>query len=121
MNLIDTATSLVVANAITQGLGNANLKDFIMGTRDGKYVAGADGSGRLTLPELVTGVNIGSTYAGGTLGGVLKHNLEKNGWNMAGTVIAAPIIANMAKKVLRKPVLTPLNKMIKTTGLNVKV
>ena len=33
----------------------------------------------------------------------------------------APMVANVAKKVLRKPVLTPLNKMIKTTGLNVKV
>ena len=72
VNLIDTATSIVVANAITQGLGNANLKDFLMGTKDGKYVAGSDGSGRLTLPELVTGVNIGSGYAGGTLGGVLS-------------------------------------------------
>jgi len=105
---------------MTQGLANANLKDFIMGTRDGKYVAGVDGTFRLTLPELFTGVKTASTYNDG-LTGILKKNLETNGFSMAGTVIAAPIVANVAKKVLRKPLLTPLNKMIKTTGLDVKV
>lgn len=107
-------------NAMTQGLGNANLKDFIMGTRDGKYVAGADGTFRLTLPELFTGVTTANNYNDGLMG-ILKKNLETNGFSMVGTVIAAPIVANVAKKVLRKPVLTPLNKVIKSTGLDVKV
>ena len=107
-------------NAITEGLGNANLKDFILGTRDGKYVAGVDGTFRLTLPELVTGVKTANNYNDGLMG-ILKKNIENNGFAMVGTVVAAPVIANVAKKVLRKPVLTPLNKMIKATGLDVKV
>lgn len=121
MNLVDTGVSLVVANAITQGMGNANLWDFLTGRRDGKYVAGADGSWRLTLPELVTGPNIHHAASGGTLTGVLTHNFKKNWMPMLGTVILAPVAAKVAKKVLRKPVLTPLNKVIKQTGLDVKV
>ena len=121
LNLVDTGVSLVVANAVTQGLGNANLMDFITGRRDGKYVAGADGSLRLTLPELFTGVNTTPNTYGSGLGDVLIHNFKKNGMQMLGTVILAPVVAKMAKKVLRKPVLNPMNKLIKSTGLDVKV
>jgi len=120
LNLVDTGVSLVVANAVTQGLGNANLMDFITGRRDGKYVAGTDGTMRLTLPELFTGVTTSNNYDGG-LGSILAHNFKKNAVPMLATVFVAPIAAKMAKKVLRKPVLTPLNKVIKQTGLDVKV
>ena len=120
LNLVDTGVSLVVANAVTQGLGNANLMDFITGRRDGKYVAGSDGTMRLTIPELFTGVTTSNNYDGG-LGSILAHNFKKNGMQMLGTVIFTPVLAKMGKKLLRKPVLTPLNKVIKATGLDVKV
>ena len=121
LNLVDVGVSLVVANSLTQGLGNANLMDFITGRRDGKYVAGRDGSMRLTLPELLTGVNTNPGAYGSGLGDVLIHNFKKNAIPMLGTVILAPVAAKMAKKVLRKPVLNPMNKLIKQTGLDVKV
>ena len=95
--------------------------DFITGRRDGKYVAGRDGTMRLTLPELLTGVNTNPGAYGSGLGDVLIHNFKKNAIPMLGTVILAPVAAKMAKKVLRKPVLNPMNKLIKQTGLDVKV
>ena len=117
LNLINLAEGAIIANAITTGLGQANLVDFFTGRMDGKYKAGADGSGRLTLPELIKGPNISKTYAGGTLTGVLKHNFEKNGWGMMTTVFLTPVIARMAKNVLRKPVLNPVNKAFKMAGI----
>jgi len=44
---------LVLANVVTEGMFNAGLKDFVFGTREGKYVVGIDGGARLTLPELL--------------------------------------------------------------------
>lgn len=117
LNLINAGTGLIVANAVTNGMFNANLMDFFTGRLNGKYVAGADGSWRITLPEFFTGLKIHSQASGGTLGGVLTHNFKKNGFTMVSTVLLAPVVANMAKKVLRKPVLTPANRMLKTVGL----
>jgi len=128
VNLVNTAVSLGVANAVTQGMFNSNLMDFFTGNRDGRYVAGSDGSQRLTLPELFGAGSIafGGNYAGtvgqyDNLTNTLKTNFQRNGLKMAMAVIAIPVVAKVATKVLRKPVLTPVNRMIKMTGLDVKV
>jgi len=104
----------------------ANLPDFITGRRDGRYVAGGDGSNRLTLPELL-GLSgsggVGGTYSQGH-GGLmeaLEYNFKKNFGKMMFGVIVVPMIAQAATKVLRKPVIQPANKLLKMTGLNVKV
>ena len=123
-NLADLAVSGLVANAITQGAFNANLMDFFTGNRDGKFMAGGDGSYRLTLPELL-GIgksNFGGNYSAGiTLTDVMKANIKKNGVSMAAQTILIPVVAKSLTKVLRKPVLNPINKAIKMTGLDVKV
>ena len=114
-----------MANSITENQFNANLVDFFTGKRDGKYMAGGDGSLRLTLPELI-GISgsggFGGTYSSAyTFQKVMKENFRKNGLKMLGSIIFIPIIANVATKALRKPVLTPMNKMLKMSGLDVKV
>lgn len=123
LNLLDTATSLVVANAVTQGLTQTNLIDFFSGRQKGVYRAGTDGALRITLPEMITGFNPGSsgTYRNFTLGDAIKKNFKDNAFPMLTTVFVAPIVARTAKKVLRKPVLTPMNKFLKMSGLDVKV
>jgi hypothetical protein len=117
--------SAVVANAVTEGLFNANIVDFFTGRMDGKYKAGVDGSWRLTLPELLGFA--GSQGFGGTYGSgqdfmsVMKYNIGRNGPKMMATVVLAPVVANVATKVLRKPVITPANRLLKSTGLDVKL
>lgn len=117
--------SAFVANAVTEGLFNANIVDFFTGRMDGKFKAGADGSWRLTLPELLGFA--GSQGFGGTYGpnqdftSVMKYNISRNGPKMMATVILAPMVANVAMKVLRKPVITPANRLLKSTGLDVKL
>ena len=107
---------------------NANLVDFFTGNQDGKYMAGKDGSVRITLPELLGAGSIpfGGNFAGtvgkyDTLGNALKSNFKTNALPMAMAVIGIPLFAKVATKVLRKPVITPANKLIKMTGLDVKL
>jgi len=124
-NIANVAVSAVVANSITTGMFNSNLVDFFTGRRDGKFVAGGDGSYRLTLPELLGlagSGGVGGTYSQGLdLQTVLMRNIKKNALPMITTAIVAPMIANVAKKVLRKPVILPANRLLKTTGLDVKL
>ena len=127
-NLTNIAVSAAVGNAVTQGMFNANLVDFFTGRQDGVYKAGRDGSQRITLPEILGAGSIpfGGNYAGtagkyDSLGNSLMSNLKANAIPMTIAVIGIPMIAKVATKVLRKPVLTPANKLIKMTGLDVKL
>ena len=123
-NLTNIAVSALVANSITTGLFNANIMDFITGRRDGKYIPGADGSYRLTIPELLgAGVGgIGGNYSGdANLQNVLMRNFKANWLSMAAGVVLIPVIAKTATKLIRKPVILPANRMLKSVGLDVKV
>ena len=124
-NLVDVGVSLAVANGVTQGLFGSNVIDFMTGMKDGKYMAGGDGTNRITLPEMLgigKNVNFGGNYGGNaTLGRVVNKNFRANMGSVVFSVIALPVLARSAKKILRKPVLTPANKLLKMTGLDVKV
>jgi hypothetical protein len=124
-NLTNLAVSGLVANSITQGMFNANLMDFVTGRTDGVYKAGADGSWRLTLPELLgVGDNVafGGNFYKTTLSEVLMKNLKANWGQIAMGVILIPVAANVITKVIRKPVILPANRMLKSIGLkDVKV
>jgi hypothetical protein len=125
MNLANVAVSAVVANAITEGLFQANLIDFFTGKRDGVYKAGADGSMRLTLPEILGfsgSGGFGGTYSQGyDFQTVVMRNAKANAGSMIATAIIAPAVAHVAMKVLRKPVILPANRLLKQTGLSVKL
>jgi hypothetical protein len=129
INILNIAESALLANAVTQGLFNSNLKDFVMGTKDGVYRAGADGGERLTLPEIL---GVGSKIAfGGNYGSPPKVGFEnfssavmsnaKNNFMAMGTsLILIPIGFTVASKLTKKPRATT-NKLLKMTGLGVKV
>ena len=127
MNLSNIAVSALVANAVTQNVANAGLIEFF--TSDDKGSGGS--SFRITLPELIDGLRGGT---GGVYGptaskygidqtpqAVLMHNLRKNWVPLTVSVIAIPAIAKVATKVLRKPMILPANRMLKATGLDVKM
>jgi len=101
---------------------NTNLMEFITGRVNGEYKPGRDGSWVVTLPELFgAGPGpIGGMYGANTGGftGVVKHNLEQNWGQLVMGAVGIPVIANVAKKFLRKPVLNPMNKVLKMAGLN---
>jgi hypothetical protein len=119
--LTNTAQSLLIANAMTHGIFGANLMDFFTGKMNGVYKAGADGSARLTLPELLGlagSQGFGGTYSTGwDLQRAVKYNLGNNGFSMALQLIAIPIAFNFGKKMMAKPVIRPANKLLKMAGI----
>jgi hypothetical protein len=129
INILNLAESALLANAVTQGLFNSNLKDFVFGTRDGAYVAGRDGGDRLTLPEIF---GVGSKIAfGGNYGSnpqvgfenfssAVMTNAKNNFMTMGTSLILIPIGFTVASKLTKKPRATT-NKLLKMTGLGVKV
>jgi hypothetical protein len=94
--------------------------DWFTGRTDGAFNAGADGSARMTLPELL---GIGKGGFGGNfnkntnLSEQLTNNIKNNGLTMAAQVIGIPIAFRLATKLLRKPIINPANKIIKMAGL----
>jgi hypothetical protein len=99
INILNIAESALLANAVTQGLFNSNLKDFVMGTQNGKYNPGADGGDRLTLPEIF---GVGPGGFGGSYGSkpqvgfenfssAVTTNAKNNFMTMATSLILIPI------------------------------
>ena len=125
-NISNIAVSAIVANGLTEGMFNANLLDFFTGKRDGKMAAGGDGAYRLTLPEILGfrgAEGFGGTYGNPNLnfGKVVMENTKANAMQIIGTAVLVPMVANAALKVLRKPVILPANRLLKSTGLDVKL
>ena len=127
VNILNIAESALLANVVTEGLFNSNLKDFVFGTRGGKYVAGADGGSRLTLPEIfgvgekvAFGGNYGTEKGFENFSSTVMTNAKANFGTMATSLILIPIGFTVASKLTKKPRATT-NKLLKMTGLGVKV
>jgi len=64
----------------------------------------------------------GKYYAyGDTLANTIKANIEANWVPMLAGVVLIPVAARTLTKLIRKPVILPANRMLKTVGLDVKV
>ena len=123
-NLTNLGISALVANSITTGMFNSNLADFVTGRQDGVYRAGSDGSLRLTLPELLgrNNIKLGGNYgAGYDLQSVVMKNFKDNWVQIAMGVVFIPVAVKTASKLIRKPVILPANRMLKSVGLDVKI
>ena len=147
-NLLNVAQSVIIGNAVTEGLFNTNMYEFVTGRIGGAYTPGAiSQSNQITLPELL-GAGMGTmttSIASGqqsgqygssrvqTLevgyGGVVKPatftsavqaNLQANGVSMLTTLIAAPIVFKVVGKLAAKP-RREFNKVAKMVGLPVSM
>lgn len=125
VNILNAAQSAVIAGAMTQGLFNVNLLEFLTGRVDGKFNPGGDGSNTITLPELLgfgangfNAANIGGRYATGkTFTSQVRYNLSRQGTKMASTLVLAPIAFTVAKKLTAAP-RRDANKLLKMAGLS---
>jgi len=117
------AQQYLVADAISRGMFNTNLLTFVGLRQDfgGGYSAG-NNSNELTAREILDVLMGGSggiyekSFPEG-LPQVLKSNLKRNAPMMLASVIGVPIAFNIGKKLLRKPIITPANRMLKAAGL----
>ena len=124
-NLTNLAVSALVANSVSQNVAGTGLIDFFTNK------TGGGSSFVITLPELIDGLRGGK---GGVYGpsaaaygidqtpqAVMMRNLKKNAVPLAISIVAIPAIAKVATKLLRKPMILPANRMLKATGLDVKL
>jgi len=115
--------SALLANAVTEGAFNTDIREFLTGVTAKGYAPGKDGSRTLTLPELV-GLGpggIGGNYSAGLdLQSVLKSNIQDNGAKMVLQLVAIPIGFKVLSRLLKKP-RAQANRLLKQTGMGVKV
>ena len=143
-NLLGLAQSIVIGNAVTQGLFKTNMYEFVTGRIDGNPSNITSGnvfySQQITLPELL-GAGLGkmSGEEGGPMGvagygGVVPFgsgagqgvnftdqvmkNVRAGGVQMATTLVVAPIAFKVFSKLARKP-RAEFNKLARTVGLPV--
>ena len=92
------------------------------------------GAPMITARELISGLTggTGGTSGGMMLGGkyfsygdtfanTIKSNLEDNWVSMVAGVVLIPVVVKSVSKLIRKPVILPANRMLKSVGLDVKV
>ena len=131
LNLIDTGVSLLIANSVSQNVAGVGIRDFLFaGTQYSSlhssgwnYAASGDGRNNynkiITLNEIFRGSQGGTDRTSPTV--QLMGNLKENWLPLTVAVVGIPMAAKVAKKALRAPVLTPMNRMLKMSGLGVKV
>ena len=118
--------SYLVANTISENVAGIGLKDFILAGSDfsdvrtsGYLQSGDPFNSIVTLRELIAG-NQGASNRDTPIT-AMTANAKKNALPLLVGVIGIPIAAQVVMKLIRKPVILPLNRMIRSTGLDVKV
>ena len=127
-NVTNIAVSYLVANAVSNGMFGVGLPTFLGFAENfaGGYNE-KNHSNEVTLKELFdvgqggTGGIFAKSFPGG-MPQVLMSNFKNNWLMMGAQVIGIPIAARVITKAIRKPILTPANRMLKQVGItDVKV
>jgi hypothetical protein len=129
LNLIDTAVSLLIANSVSTNVTGLNLREFLFAgtgltstTSAGFNSTNRNWNNNVTLMEIFGGSQLmASQGRTETPGQQLVMNAKANAVPLAMAVIGIPIVAKVSKKFLRAPILTPVNRVLKMSGLGVKV
>jgi len=109
----------LIASAVTQGLFQTNLYQFITGQTGKSNPYGSDGARTISIPELLGMGNVpfGGNYGSSSLQEAVTLNFKENWGMMATAVIGIPIVFNIVKKTLAKPVINPANRMLRGIGI----
>jgi len=125
MNLTNLAVSALVANSVSNNITGLNAWDFLtagtslnkMGA-SGWEVTGDPHRARITLQEIFAGTQTSGTTS---ISEAIGTNLKNNWMQLAIGVIGIPIAANVTMKLLRKPIVLPLNRLLGKKGLGLEV
>ncbi len=121
IKLLNIAQGVVVGNAITQGFFSTSLVEFTTGRINGAFRPGSDGQSNVTLPELLGFANspagLGAN-ATNSLMDVMRTNIMRPGTPtlVIGTLLLAGPAFKLGKKAM-SPLLRPINKQLKMTGV----
>lgn len=105
---------------------NTPVVDFLTQGWGGKSVYSGASTTSISLPDLFERL-----IPGGSSGMVntrfpnvqdsIKTNLTNNGPMMVAQLIGIPIAFNVAKSVLKKPIILPANRMLKKINIDAKL
>jgi hypothetical protein len=102
-----------------------NLRDFLFaGTSwsdsvtSGWQQTGDPHNRQITLKELFSG---SQDRHSDTIMEAVTANLKGNWLQLTAGVVGIPILVNTVSKLVRKPIILPMNRMLKKSGLDVKV
>ena len=137
LNVLNTAQTVVVANAATRAFfgvdlatfaldgwarpvtGNVNAPAGATNYATGLYRGGSNNSWELSAAELVKGMIPGGEGfgqgPGWTVGKAVMFNLKNNPQAIAAMVLT-PVAFKVGKKVLAKPLINPANRLLKAAG-----
>jgi len=131
ISVSNTAQSLIIANAISRGMFGVPLMTFLGLTKDfNQYGSSGNNSNEITAKELIDlatggggGISSNYTFEGEKgLTAALRYNIKDNFVKMATYAVVTPIAFKVGKQLLNKPIIRPMNKVIKMAGLkDVKV
>ena len=115
--MVKVATQAATLDAVTRAMFGTNLIEFVTGRTAKGYRPGSDGATVLTLPELLGAGpgGLGGSYTGSSvdsLGKAIKFNLERNGLNSLGYLIAVRGGVAVLKKMGVFRDLNQVNKML---------
>ena len=118
ISALKVAEQIVVANAVTKGLFDTNLRTFLM--PNSSNVKQWDNSWEITAPELfslVLGGTGGMDAKNWDLKKVVERNIKNNGMQSLLTVVGAPIAFRIGRRLLSKSIVNPTNRMLKKVGV----
>lgn len=136
-NVASALEAGLIANAVTQGFFNTDLKTFFFNKDGGVSKNRAQNLNQITIRELVSGITggtggYGTTMTGGTaptgiqltlgksFGQTIRDNLNTNGGQMVASLVLIPVGFRVVSKLTSKPrALT--NRAAKMAGLPVRV
>jgi len=127
-NLTNLAISALVANSISNNVAGIGMIDFLTaGTSlsnrgaSGWASKGDQFNNIITLQEILSGGQSQSSGTGQPIGEAVMQNLKANWLPLTVGVVGIPVAFRVMSKLIRKPVILPANRMLKSIGLDVKV
>jgi len=127
-NLTNLAVSALVANSISKNVAGIGMIDFLTaGTSfssrgaSGWATRGDQFNNIITLQEILSGEQRQSTGTGQPISEAFMENIKANWLPLAVGVVGIPVAVRTASKLIRKPVILPANRMLKSVGLDVKL
>jgi hypothetical protein len=127
-NLTNLAVSALVANSVSNNVAGIGIWDFLTaGTSlNTRRTSGWDSYGDnfnkiITLQEVLMGNQTSSNMDGGPITEVFMENIKANWLPLMVGVVGIPVAVKVATKLIRKPIILPANRMLKSVGLDVKV
>ena len=127
-NLTNIAVSALVANSVSNNVAGIGIWDFLtagtsLNTRgaSGWASKGDNFNKIITLQEVLMGNQTSSRMDGGAITEVFMENIKANWLPLMVGVVGIPVAVKVATKLIRKPIILPANRMLKSVGLDVKV